>query len=63
MTEDQTNDTDLKYCVKELFKILDTEEESDSGRVFRPTYITSCRLIHIKELELLFPKIRRLISD
>lgn len=36
-------DTSLKQLVKDLFYYLDMTEESDSGRVFHPTIITSCR--------------------
>jgi hypothetical protein len=51
----------LEDCVKSLFKILDSREESDSGRVFNPTYISSCRVLHSKQLEILLPKMRELI--
>lgn len=36
----------LKQLVKELFYYLDMTEESDSGRVFHPTIITSCRVMY-----------------
>lgn len=31
--------------IKEFIRFLDAEEESDSGRVFRPTHISSCRVM------------------
>jgi hypothetical protein len=31
--------------VKELIRLLEIEEESDSGRAFRPNYVSSCRVM------------------
>lgn len=52
----------LENCVSSLFKILDTQEESDSGRVFNPTYISSCRVEHSAKLDILLVKMRELIK-
>ena len=52
----------LLYLVKELFKILDTVEESDNGRVFRPTNIETCRTLHAAKLKEILPKIRKIIK-
>lgn len=40
MKQDHFNAT-----VANIFKILDTVEDSDSGTVFRPTTISSCRVL------------------
>lgn len=53
---------DLESLVKELFVLLDTKEESDSGRIFKPTYITSCRVMHSIKLKEILPKIRKLLK-
>lgn len=34
----------LRQLVKELFYYLDITEETDAGRIFHPTIITSCRV-------------------
>ena len=52
----------LLYLVKELFKMLDTVEESDSGTVFRPTSIETCRVLHATKLKEILPKIRKIIE-
>lgn len=31
--------------VRELIRLLEIEEESDSGRAFRPNYVSSCRVM------------------
>lgn len=54
--------SELKELVKELFDMLDTEEESDSGRKYRPTTISTCRVMHSIKLKEILPKIRELIK-
>ncbi len=44
-------DTQAKELIKKFFIILDTVEESDSGTVFRPTQISSCRTMDVIALE------------
>lgn len=46
----------VKNCQR-LISLLKVTEESDSGRVFRPTYITSCRTQHVMEIAKLLPKL------
>jgi len=36
---------DIKETIREFFRILDTQEESDDGRVFHPVQISSCRVM------------------
>ena len=50
---------ELKECVKELFeKYLNRREESDSGRMFAPIYVSSCRALMTGPLGELLEKIR-----
>lgn len=53
----------LQRTVEEFFSILDTKEESDSGRVFNPVYISSCRVWETKKLDLLMKKMREMSKD
>jgi len=48
--------------LRELFNILDTKEESDGGRIFNPTTINTCRVIHSAKLKELLPKLRELVN-
>ena len=47
----------LESLVRDLFKILNTVEESDSGKTFHPTVITSCRVMETEKLKNILPKI------
>ena len=50
---------ELKKCVKELFeKYLNHREESDSGRMFAPIYVSSCRALMTGPLGELLEKMR-----
>ena len=51
-------DEEAKAGVKRLFEILETKEESDSGRVFHPTTISSCRVMVTNELRDLLPSLK-----
>ncbi len=53
----------LKPLVKELFKLLDSVEETDNGTTFRPTTINTCRVMHTIKLKEILPKIRKLIKE
>lgn len=50
----------LVECINLLFEILDTVEESDEGRRFKPTYITSCRVWDTHRLGKILPKLKEL---
>lgn len=39
------NEEEVKELLKKLFYYLDMTEESEFGRVFHPTIITSCRVM------------------
>lgn len=47
--------------IKDLFTILDTKEESDSGTLFSPTFISTVRVMHSIKLKKILPSLRRLI--
>jgi len=56
------NNKTLEECVKSFLAILDIEEESDSGRVFKPTYINTARAQHSAKLEVLFKRMKELVK-
>jgi len=56
-----TSCEELKEAVKELFEnYLNVIEESDSGRLFHPTTISTCRALKIEPLSNLLDKLREL---
>lgn len=55
--------TELKTLTKRLFQILDTKEESDSGRTFSSVFISSARVLLSKELNKILPRMRELSND
>ena len=56
---EQTNE--LKELVKSFFEdYLDVQEESDSGRVFNPIFISCSRSLKMKPLSELLTKMREL---
>jgi len=52
----------LYKLLTEFFEILDTVEESDSGRAFRPVYISSCRVLTTERIGELFSEIKKIID-
>lgn len=57
------NELTLKELVREFFKHLDTIEESDSGRKFHSTSISSCRTMTLLRLEEILPKMKQLAQE
>lgn len=55
--------TELKLLAKKLFQILDTKEESDSGRTFSPVFISCCRAHLNEELNKILPRMKELSND
>jgi len=53
----------LKELVKGFFEILDKVEESDNGKLFKPNYITSARVIDTVRLRDLLAAMRREIEE
>ena len=49
----------LRGLLKEFFQMLDSTEESDSGRIFKPIQISSCRALMIKPLNKLLNDLRK----
>lgn len=50
----------LEHIVKQFITMLETTEESDSGRVFHPTYISSCRVINSVKMSKLLADMKAL---
>jgi len=57
MTSDLVEITNYMKAALEIFSLIKTKEESDSGNVFSPTYITSCRTHHMERLKRLLPRV------
>ena len=58
----ETN-TELKTLTKRFFEILDTKEESDSGKTFSPVFISCCRVFLGEELGKILPRMKELSND
>lgn len=49
--------------VRELFRLLDITEQTDEGRYFKPTRITSCRAMDAEKLERVLTELKRTLED
>ena len=49
---------EIKSIIKEFFEILETREESDSGKEFNPMYISSCQIMKTKRINEIFEKLK-----
>ena len=58
---ENVNTGEIVNLVKELLGILNETEESDSGTVFHPTTISSCRIMKIERLRAIFTELERII--
>jgi hypothetical protein len=57
----EAENTELKATVRSFFQdFIDIREESDSGRVFAPITISSCRCMMIEPLAEVLAKMRKL---
>lgn len=54
---------ELKLLVKRFFEILDTKEESDSGREFSPVFVSCCRALLGEELNKILSRMKELSND
>ena len=54
---------ELKTLTKRFFQILDTKEESDSGKTFSPVFISCCRALLSEELKKILPRMKELLND
>lgn len=52
----------LNELVKEFFEILDTVEETDSGREFHPVYVSSCRVLLTKRMGEIFTEMKEIVG-
>lgn len=57
------NDSELKQLVKKFFYYLDIVEESDSGRVFKPNQISSCRVMDSKNMGEILARMKEIIGE
>lgn len=55
--------TELNSLVGELFAMLETIEESDNGREFHPTTISTCRIKHQVRLLKILPRIKKILAN
>jgi hypothetical protein len=58
-----TNEEELKQLVRDFFRILDIVEETDEGRPFRPTNITSCRAMDGAKLNDILKRMKELAGE
>jgi len=56
-------ENDLKQLVRDFFDILDVKEESDEGRVFCPTYISSCRAVDGAKLNEILSRMKEIVKE
>lgn len=53
----------LQEAVKEFLQILDSTEESDSGMIFSPVYISCCRIMLELRLSEILTTMRELTNE
>lgn len=53
---------ELRALVKEFFEVLNSEEESDSGRIFHPVYVSSVRVMLTKRLNEIMPRMEAIVK-
>jgi hypothetical protein len=53
----------FRVVVEELIRLLDIEEESDSGTVFRPNKISSCRVMDGMKINQCLKKLKELATE
>jgi hypothetical protein len=52
----------LKEAVQGFLQLMDIQEESDSGRVFHPNTITSCRANDLDQIRLFLDQLKSLTN-
>ncbi len=57
--QEKLSNMSLEAVVKEFLSYLDYTEESDSGRVFHPITIGSCRALMSEPLDMVMQTLRR----
>jgi hypothetical protein len=53
----------LKALVRDFFAVLDIVEESDSGRIFHPTYISSSRTMDAIRLDKILKQMKEFTKE
>ncbi len=53
---------EMKTLLQQLFRMLDSTEESYNGKVFHPTEIKSCRLMHTTQLNRVLPRLKEMAT-
>lgn len=53
----------LRSLVRELFRYLDMQEESDSGSMFHPIQISCCRVMLIPALNDLLDELKTIVKE
>lgn len=54
---------EIKEIIKEFLYLLNRREESDSGVVFSPNYISSCRVMDSQRLGELLKQMERYVNE
>lgn len=54
---------DLAAAVRQFFAMLDIVEESDSGRVFRPIYLSNSRVMLQEPMENILRQMKEMSSE
>lgn len=58
----QKENDEFKNLLYQVFEILNIEEESDSGRRFRPNNISSCRAMDGQRLAKIFSRLEEMVD-
>lgn len=53
----------LRSLVKELFRYLDYQEESDGGRLFHPVTISCCRVLMMPAIDELLAELKTIVKE
>jgi hypothetical protein len=57
-----TKECELESLIKEFLEIIETVEETDEGREFHPTTISSCRCMDAERLGQIITKMKEAIK-
>lgn len=60
--QSKLDDMDTRALIKEFFSYLDYTEESDSGKVFNPITIGSCRCLMTEPLSMCLEQMRKSVG-
>ena len=57
------NKEQVKSDLKEFFRILDIQEESDSGTIFNPVFISCCRVHLHQKLDQILSRLKEYSNE